>query len=510
MTGKITKHVVTWISLLLIFQLQASGRRAPVEENKIKESKVEEKKQIPPKQTIAEHPDSLEFDALDWEIPLGTPYRSELENGPVAYVAVDSSLPLINLQGYIRYGSLEDPADKKGLGTLMSKLLRTGGTEKYQADSLDKLIDLLAMRFSFSQNESHISFKASFLSENLNTAMNVMEQMFFHPTFQPEKIQKEKSILKQYVKHRFVNPEPVLKSAYNKLMYPKSDAARLISAASLDSISRDDLVALHRKVFTNREIVISASGKFNRNEMVTRLNRIFSPVAEHEEKKEPEIKVNPELKALVVDKKINQAYVRMGLPLFKRPHPDYYSVSILNLILGGGGFNSRLATRIRSDEGLTYSIYSHSESNYLYPGTLYINFYTKSQSFSRAVTLVLQELQKIREEGVTKQELENARTTYISQLPSMFRSPEDIVSTYAMNEFFGRSPDHYRKYPKALRSITQDDVQNAAKKYLNLSEIRYSIVGDTGALFDESGDFFSLDSLKEKKVISTDSLPSLP
>lgn len=502
MINSLIKHSIVWMAVVIISQPRAAGT---------KPASVKPQSQPSSEQELVEHPDSLHFDSLDWKIPLGKPYRTVLKNGPVAYVAVDSSLPMVTIEANIRYGSLEDPEEKHGIGTLMSRLLRTGGTEKFSADSLDALVDLLAMKFSFSQSESHINFKATFLSEYKDTALQVMEQMFYHPSFQPEKIEKEKAILKEYIRHRFVNPGPALNAAYHKLMYPQSSAARLISANSLDSISRDDLIALHQKVFKKRDIVLAASGKFDREEMISGINRVFKPYSKDKKKSLPKIDIAPKHQGLVIDKKINQAYVRMGLPLFKRPHKDYYPVSVLNIILGGGGFTSRLATKIRSDEGLTYSIYSNSESNYLYPGTIYIDFYTKTESFPRAVTLVLEEVRKIREEGITEQELKNAKAMLVSQLPSMFRSPEDIVSTYAMNEFFGRSPDHYTKYSKTIRNLSKKDVEAAARKYLDPSKLTYTVVGDTSALLKKSDDeFFSLETIENKKVISTDSLSSLP
>ncbi len=496
------RHSIIWLAAVIIFLPHAAG---------MKPASEKPQPQPPSERETVQHPDSMKFDPLDWKIPFGKSYRTVLKNGPVAYVAVDSSLPMITIEAHIRYGSLEDPKQKHGIGSLMVKLLRTGGTEKYSADSLDALIDQLAMKFSFSQSESHITFKTSFLSEYMDTALDIMEQMFYHPRFQPEKIEKEKTILKEHIRHRFVNPGPALNAAYRKLMYPQSSAARLISAISLDSISRDDLITLHEKVFKKRDIVLAASGKFDRKEMITDINTIFRLYSQEKRKRIPEIKIAPKSQGLVVDKNINQTYVRMGLPLFKRPHKDYYPVSVLNVILGGGGFTSRLTTKIRSDEGLTYSIYSHSESNYLYPGTIYIDFYTKTESFPRAVSLVLEEIRKIREKGVTEQELENAKAMLISQLPSMFRSPEDIVSTYALNEFFGRSPDHFTKYSSTIRGLRKKDIDAAARKYLDTSNLTYTVVGDTSALLKKAdGDFFSLTSLETKKVISTDSLSSLP
>jgi zinc protease len=463
------------------------------------------------KRQIVSHPSELKFDSLDWKVPLGDRHRVQLASGPVAYVAVDSTLPLVSIEAYIRNGSLTDPAGKEGLGSLMARLMRTGGTERYHADTLDALIDQLAMNFSFAQGEADISFRASFLSEYLDTAMVIMKEMFFHPAFAPQKLERERSITLENISNRFANPGPTLSIAYRKHAYQKSAPARLSTAASVKSIKRGDIVALHKAAFSSCDIILAASGKFDRDDMISRLNKVFSAPVKPQAPAVPKIDVAPRTRALVVHKGISQAYVRMGLPLFKRPHPDYYPVMLLNYIMGGSGFTSRLGTKVRSDEGLTYSIHSNAESNYTYPATLHITFYTNTASFPKAVTLVLEELDRIVKNGVTEEELENARAALITELPSSFRSQEDIVSTYAWNEFYGRAPDHYAKYPDELRKLTKADVDAAAKKYIAVDKITYTLVGDTTAINAATvaavkDGFFVIDSLKSKIVTVADSL----
>jgi zinc protease len=460
---------------------------------------------------IVSHPSELKFDSLDWKVPLGDRHRVQLAYGPIAYVAVDSTLPLVSITAYIRSGSLTDPVGKEGLGYLMTRLMRIGGTERYNADTLDALIDQLAMSFSFAQGEADISFRASFLSEYLDTAMIIMKEMFFHPAFDSKKLERERDITLEGISNRFANPGPTLSVAYRKHAYQKSVPARISTAASVKSIKRNDIVALHKAAFSSCDIILAASGKFDRDDMISRLNKVFSAPIKPQPQALPNIAVAPQTRALIVHKEISQAYIRMGLPLFKRPHPDYYAVSLLDYILGGSGFTSRLGARVRSDEGLTYSIHSNAESNYIYPGTFHITFYTKTATLPKAITIVLEELDKIVKEGVTEEELASAKASLITELPSSFRSPEDIVSTYAWNEFYGRSPDHYAKYPDELRKLTKADIDNAAKKYITVDKMTYTIVGDTTAINAASSSaakdgYFVIDALKSKKVMITDAL----
>jgi zinc protease len=201
----------------------------------------------------------------------------------------------------------------------------------------------------------------------------------------------------------------------------------------------------------------------------------------------------------------------MSLPLFARPHPDYYAVSVLNHILGGGSFSSRLNVTVRSDAGLTYSIYSSAGSNYVYPATFFVQFFTKTESTLEAIRLVVKEIERIRTDPVRPEELESAKKVLIDGLPSMFRSKEDLIEHYTWNEYYGREPDHFRTYPDKVRAITAQDVLRVAGTYLQVDSLTYVVVADTAALARvDTSTAFSLRSLAPSRVVAPDSIAQLP
>ncbi len=465
-----------------------------------------------PKRDIPTHPSRIDFEQHQWRVPSGEPYRNVLNNGLRAYIAIDSTLPLVEIEGYINHSPLNDPQGKQGLGALMSRLLRLGGTEQMRGDSINELLATKAIQLSFSQSESHITFNGSFLSEYLDTALTIIEQLFFYPAFDQQILNREKNIMKEAVRHRFVNPPPTLSAAYRKQLFGNSNASRLTTIASLDNIDREDLVKLHKSVFTTDNIVISVAGNFTEQTVKSRLETIF-PVTENARQIVPfeEIISAPSIDALIVHRPINQAYVRMGLPMFRRPHPDYYTASLLNMIIGGGGFTSRLGTKIRSDAGLTYSIHSRMESNYLYPGTFYIEFNTRTETLPLAISLIKSEVERFKEEGVTEDELANGKTALLSQLPSMFRSPGNTTATYAWNEFYGRSADHFLLYPNEIATISVEDVNRVAAQYLDPSAFTYTIVADTSRLNRlDTSKGFDWREIENRRIISTDEIERLP
>lgn len=460
--------------------------------------------------SLPKHPSKITYDSLDWEIPLGVPYRTELKNGIVAYIAEDHQLPLVKASVYIRYGSLADPEGKEGLASLLAKMLRAGGTKKFPADTLNELIDLLALRLNFNASETQFTFTASFLGEYTENAFTIMKEMFFHPVFEKKKLEKERKIMLERIRHRFDNPSPTLSSAYDKLMYSRQPSSRLSTEKSVRSITRKDLFRQHKAVFSSNSVIFTIAGAFNSDSMKKRLEDLFAAdSATRQGTPFPKVSVHRTTGCLLVHKKISQAYVRLGLPLFQRPHPDYYPISILNFILGGGGFTSRLGKTVRSDAGLTYSIYSSAPSNYTYPSTFFINFFTKNETFARAVTLSLSETRKLVENGSSDQELENAKATLIGELPSMFRTPYDIVSTYGWNEYYHRAPDHFRVYPEKISAITRDDIARVAKQYCTVDSMTVTVVGDTTALINLESGGFSLKN-RARTTITPEKIPFLP
>jgi len=450
-------------------------------------------------------PAKIQYPPLDWKVPLGEQYRHVLSNGLIAYIAEDHSLPFVKLSGTVRYGSIEDPKEKEGLSSLMTSLMRTGGTKVYQSDSLDNLIDVYAMHVSVSASQTQISFSCSCLSEFTDTCLYILSQILFSPAFEERKVKKQTSIFLESVLHKFDTPDPVLDAAYEKAMYRDGKNNTQVTAKTIGAITRQDLIGLHKKIFTTANMMVAISGNFSKQSIEQKLAALFpkagSPTVS--DSCYTQISVKPLAKSIIVNKSITQSYIRMAWPLFKRPNDDFYAIQALNLILGGEGFTSRLGSKVRSDEGLAYVIYSSAGSNYFFPSTFFIEFHTKNETASKAMALAYDEILKIRSSGVSDEELGHAKKILIDGLPSMFRSPDDIVENYEQNEYWKRNPDHFAAFPAKVNALTKVDIANAAKKYLDPSQITFTVVGDTAVIFkNDTIKGFSLRSQKPSTVVS--------
>ena len=447
---------------------------------------------------LPDSPAKIAYQPLGWKVPLGAPYRQVLDNGLVAYIAEDHSLPYFKLSGYVRYGSICDPAGKEGISSLMATLMRTGGTQAYQSDTLDFLIDQYALRISVSVSETQANFSCACLSEFADTGLVILSQILFHPSFEDKKIKKQTSIFLESIAHQFDNPDPILDAAYEKAMYPNAQNSRLATAKSVARITKKDIIGLYKNIFKTENMIIAVSGNFSKKTMQQKLCSLFPKAGTAAvDPLFPTISIKPLAKSVIVNRPITQSYIRMGLPLFKRPNDDFYAVQVLNLILGGEGFTSRLGSKVRSDEGLAYVIYSSAGSNYVFPATFFIEFHTKNETAVRAMSLSYNEVSRVRASGITDEELSHAKKVLVDALPSMFRTVDDIVDNYAGNEFLKRPPDHFTAYPDKIKALTKADIFAVAKKYLDPAAITYTVVGDTSVIF--KNDTISGFSLRSQK-----------
>ena len=430
---------------------------------------------------IPDHPDKLVFAPIVYAPPSAKDYRVVLKNGMVVYIAEDPTLPLVNIELTLRTGSYLVPAGKEGLAALTGSQIRRGGTQTLTAEQLDEKLDFLAANVGTSIGETSGRASLNTLRDNLDESLKVFVEMLKEPRFQEDRLALAKEQALQDMKKRNDDSEDVEGREWNVLLYGEGHFSnRFTTAASVQSITRSDLVDFHKKYVHPANMIAAVSGSFSRAAMIQKLEAAFAnwpgtaptvpPVPSEIQTAAPGI--------YRIQKDVNQGRVSIGLPSVRRGDPDAYALEVMNEILGGSGFTSRIMKTVRSDEGLAYSAGSGLRFGVYYPGSFRAEFQSKSRTVAYAAQLVLQEIKGMREKPVTAEELDTIKRNLIETFPSTFGSKAQTVGIFAADEYTHRDPTYWQTYRDRIRAVTVADVQRVAQKYLVPEKMVVLVVGD--------------------------------
>jgi predicted Zn-dependent peptidase len=431
----------------------------------------------------ATHPRELKFEPLHVEIPV--PERIELSNGMVLYYMEDRELPLIDMTIWFRAGAKYEPVGKEGLASLTGVYARNGGAGERNRMMFDMEADFLAAQVAVGIQAEHGEASLSVMAKDVDQGLSLLADLLRRPQFDPALFPLVQQSFLTNISRAADSPAGALGRAFPGQLYGDHPYGRVPTTASISAITRDDCVAFWKKYLQPDSMILGVAGDIGKDEIVAKLEKVFG-----DWKAEPvEIPVTPALertfdpKVVLIPRIEGQSHIQMAHRAVTRTDPDRVTLDIMNFILGGGGFSSRLTEVVRVREGLAYSVYSQV-SRKVDLGLWQAAVQTKGETTWKAIGLIVAEMKRIREEPVSDEELRLAKESFLNGMVFNVSQPFGVVGQFVSLEFLGYPEDWMQTFEKRIAAITKEDIQRVAKKYLRPDGLTIVIAGNPET-FDE-------------------------
>jgi zinc protease len=432
--------------------------------------------EIPPR------PEQLTYPSLTFNVPDAASMRVKLANGVTAYVAEDKMLPLVNVVILFRGGRYLEPVGKEGLAELTGTVWRTGGAGSLDAKALDQELDFLAAQLSTSVGDTSGRVSLNLLAKDLDRGLALLMDVLKAPRFEEGRLAKAKEDMISEMKRRNDDTEAIEEREWDRLVYGDDYwINRLSTKASVDGITRDDLVAFRARLANPANFVVAVAGDFDRKALIAKLNATLGvwKAAGAAVPAVPQPKGSAKPGVYLVNKPdVNQGRVSVGQIGVKRPLADEYALDVANDILGGGGFTAWMMSKVRSDEGLAYSAYSNFGIGDAFPGTFRAYYQSKSSTCARAAQLTVELIGKITTTPVTDKELATSKTSFVERFPRIFESKLRTVTRFAQDDLVGLPHEYWQSYRQKMNAVTAASTQAAAKAHIKPDQLIVLVVGN--------------------------------
>ncbi len=431
------------------------------------------------------NPKELTFPPLH-EIKIPSIQTFTLSNGMKVFVVEDHTLPLVYADVLIGLGNVIDPPEKIGLLSVYSDTLEKGGSKELSGDAFDEFLETRAIRFSVSASALETHANISSVSDVKEDAFRILARVLQQPAFPEDILEQVKIQHHTSISRRNDEPSRIAFREFRKLIYGKNHPlARHPEHATIDAITKEDLVRIHNDYVYPGNIRIAIWGDITPTEARNLLEKYFGtwnktgkPAPEPPRVRGPEkFRI-----AFVRKKDVNQSTILIGHLGSTMDNPDYFALQIMNEILGG--FSGWLFSHVRSDKGLAYAVFGRYGAHFAYPGIFYAGCMTKSESTVEAIRAILHEIDEMKAGHVTEEDLKRAKESWLNAFVFNFEDKGDIISRALTYDYYGYPPDFLEKTKEAIEKVTLEDVQRVARTYLHPDIFQIIVVGND-ADFDE-------------------------
>jgi len=400
-------------------------------------------------------------------------------SGIKAWLVQDKSVPVLSLNfAFSTGGTAYDPVGKEGLARMVSAMLDEGAghlnSRKFQLRLKD-----IAARVQFVASLDKFRGSLTTLKNNKDKAFGLLGLALNEPRFDPKPLERVRGQIISKIRRNAQDPGEIASSVWYKTVFPNHSYGRKSDGTigSVEKITYQDIRAFMRRHIVRGTLMVAVAGDISPTELSASLDLVFGnlPMTGKSQKL---LETNPKAKGkvIVIDHKIPQSTVLFGHKGIKRDHPDWYIANVMNHILGGGGFSSRLMSEVREKRGLAYSVYS-----FLNPfdhASLYMGkVATANQRVKKSIKVILGEWAKFAENGATKGEVSAAKTYINGSFPLRLTSTRRISRLLLAIQVNNLGKNYFYKRKKLIDAVSVKDIKRVAKSLLRPEDLTIVIVG---------------------------------
>jgi zinc protease len=394
------------------------------------------------------------------------------------WLVEDHSVPVISMGFSFPGGLAFDPDDKLGTARLVSILLDEGAGDM-NSQAFQKKLSEHAIQMRFTPGRDDFIGSLRTLSENKALAFDLLRLALHAPRFDQDAIARMKNTATEEIKDNLGDPSWLVARTFNGMIFEGHYYARPGSGTpdGIAKITRQDLVDYARRQF-NRGVRVALSGNITKAEAVKLVDAVFGDLPEAPDTAPADfISLQNKGKTILLPLGTPQTHVMVAQEGVKQNDPDWFSAYILDHILGGGGFDSRLMKGLRKERGLTYGVYTQLAS-LKQAHTLQASFSSSNDKIKEALSLLRAEWKKMARNGVTQKELDDAKSYLTGSLLLHLTSTADIAETLNALQRDGLPADYINTRNDKIDAVSLSDVKRVAKSLLKPDDLSVILVGD--------------------------------